>query len=156
MNNIKNGFYILSIVSAVFCCLSFTATYDAGNLSGNRTRSFPDTIIQLRPSVQYLHCNRAFFTPGLPRKREFYKGTLYIPYYGGNRQRYPAGTSRAQNGLAFTRKAGYLNRGVGSIEYTVSGTPDFIAPAAVTIPIDFFGQQCEVVTGSETHAFFAK
>ncbi|CAA7196521.1 FISUMP domain-containing protein [Chryseobacterium potabilaquae] len=75
------------------------------------------------PIVTTLDCGNATFNPStLTQGSSVTGGTLTIPYTGGNGAGYPVETVTV-NGLTFSRAAGTLNTGNGTLTYSINGTP---------------------------------
>ncbi|PWN68631.1 hypothetical protein C1631_018315 [Chryseobacterium phosphatilyticum] len=85
-------------------------------------------------------CNSATISP-VPTSGKTYRGTLSIPYTGGNGSTYEAQSVRS-SGLNAVLPAGTFALGNGSLEYSVTGTPD--QTGNITFNINVSGNTCSV------------
>ncbi|MGG1923632.1 FISUMP domain-containing protein [Chryseobacterium sp. NRRL B-14798] len=103
--------------------------------------SFSIPVTASTATVSSLSCGSAVFSPSQITQWTSYTGTLTIPYTGGNGGAYPE-YSFTQDGLTFTRPAGTLANGSGTIVYNVSGEPTTYGTK--NISISFGGSNCTV------------
>ncbi|MBP2617308.1 hypothetical protein [Chryseobacterium jejuense] len=93
-------------------------------------------------STVSLLCTSATLSPN-PVAGQSFKGTLIIPYTGGNGGSYEA-QSIQNNGLIATLPAGNFVVGNGSLQYSVTGTPD--RTGNITFNTNIAGNSCAVVS----------
>ncbi|OCA71090.1 hypothetical protein BBH99_03380 [Chryseobacterium contaminans] len=101
-------------------------------LSGKKT---------LMSSVSLL-CNSATISPN-PVAGQPFKGTLTIPYTGGNGGSYGAQSIQA-NGLTAILPVGNFALGNGTLQYSVTGTPD--RTGNITFNTNIAGNTCSVAS----------
>ena len=89
-----------------------------------------------------LLCTSATVSPNAVAGQAF-KGTLTIPYTGGNGGRYEAQSIQA-NGLTAFLPAGNFTVGNGSLQYSITGTPD--KTGNITFNTIIAGNTCSVVS----------
>ncbi|KYH06601.1 hypothetical protein A1704_23665 [Chryseobacterium cucumeris] len=144
--NTGNGNFVFNITGTPNS--AGTANFDI-TIAG-KSCSFSIPVTTLSGSVSSLNCGSAIFSPSVITQGTAYSGTMSLPYSGGNGQAYPQ-ESFVQNGLTFTRPAGTLANGNGSLVYNVAGTAS--SAGVMSVPISFAGQSCSVnatVTGGLT------
>lgn len=95
----------------------------------------------LASSVSLL-CTSATISPN-PVAGQPFKGTLTIPYTGGNGGSYEAQTIQT-NGLTATLPVGNFVIGNGSLQYSITGTPD--KTGNITFNANIAGNTCSVVS----------
>lgn len=89
-----------------------------------------------------LSCTSAVISPS-PISGQAYKGVLTVPYTGGNGGVYDAETIHT-NGLKATLSAGQFAMGNGSLQYSVTGTPD--RTGSITFNVNVAGNTCSVAS----------
>jgi hypothetical protein len=123
------------------------ATFDIS--FGGQTAKVRITIT-LPAKVATLSCNTAIFS-AIPKANTLFKGTVSIPYTGGNSGGYFSGAellSTGVTGLTATIKTGvegvdFISNS-GNIIYDIAGTPS--GSGTATFPISFGGQSCTIST----------
>lgn len=88
-----------------------------------------------------LSCSSAAVSPN-PVAGQAFKGTLTIPYTGGDGRSYQAQSIQA-NGLTASLPAGNFVLGNGSLQYSITGTPD--STGNITFNANIAGNACVVV-----------
>jgi formylglycine-generating enzyme required for sulfatase activity len=93
-------------------------------------------------AVTALNCAGATFSAELVAGKSPNGTTLTIPYTGGNGGSYPSQstTSTGLTGLTASLAAGAFSLGVGSVQYTITGTTPITGTASFNISIG--GQSC--------------
>ncbi|SDI67263.1 hypothetical protein [Chryseobacterium jejuense] len=89
-----------------------------------------------------LLCTSATVSPN-PVSGQAFKGTLTIPYTGGNGSSYEA-QSIQTNGLTATLPVGNFVVGNGSLQYSITGIPD--RTGNITFNANIAGNTCSVVS----------
>lgn len=89
-----------------------------------------------------LSCPSAAVSPN-PVAGQPFKGTLTIPYTNGNGGSYDAQSIQA-NGLTASLTAGKFSTGNGSLQYSITGTPD--KTGNITFNVNIAGNTCSVVS----------
>lgn len=89
-----------------------------------------------------LSCTSATVSPN-PIAGQYFKGTLTIPYTGGNGGSYEA-QSIQTNGLTASLPVGNFAVGNGNLQYSVTGTPD--RTGNITFNVNVAGNTCSVVS----------
>lgn len=89
-----------------------------------------------------LLCTSATVSPN-PVAGQAFKGTITIPYKGGNGESYESQSIQA-NGLTAVLPVGNFAVGNGSLQYSVTGTPD--KTGNITFNANIAGNTCSVVS----------
>lgn len=89
-----------------------------------------------------LSCNSATVSPN-PVAGQVFKGTLTIPYTGGNGESYQAQSIQI-NGLTASLPTGNFVVGNGSLQYSITGTPE--RTGSITFNANIAGNICSVVS----------
>ncbi|AZA81392.1 hypothetical protein C1637_02105 [Chryseobacterium lactis] len=89
-----------------------------------------------------LSCSSATISPA-PTSGKTYKGTLTIPYTGGNGSSYESQIVKT-NGLSAVLPAGMFSQGSGNLQYSVTGTPD--QTGNITFNVNVVGNTCSVAS----------
>lgn len=89
-----------------------------------------------------LSCVSAMVSPS-PVAGQVYKGTMTIPYTGGNGTDFTSQTVQ-MNGLTAVLPAGKFAVGDGTLQYSISGTPD--RTGSITFNVNIVGNTCSVVS----------
>ncbi|MDN3695567.1 hypothetical protein QWZ06_26715 [Chryseobacterium tructae] len=89
-----------------------------------------------------LSCTSATVSPS-PTAGQVYKGVLTIPYTGGNGGVYDAASIQT-NGLTASLSAGQFAIGNGSLQYSITGTPD--RTGSITFNVNVAGNTCSVAS----------
>ncbi|RNA61068.1 hypothetical protein D1631_03530 [Chryseobacterium nematophagum] len=108
---------------------------------GGKTCTFTRTVDPGAPFVTDLQCGNATFSPNTLTQGTSVTGTLTIPYTGGNAANYPAENVPPVNGLTFTRNAGTLATGNGTLTYNFSGTPS--AAGSMSVHVTLGDKSCD-------------
>ncbi|CAA7196520.1 FISUMP domain-containing protein [Chryseobacterium potabilaquae] len=118
--NVSNGTLTYSINGTPSASGPMNVHVTLGDKSCDATITVTGTT---PPIVTTLDCGNATFNPStLTQGSSVTGGTLTIPYTGGNGAGYPVETVTV-NGLTFSRAAGTLNTGNGTLTYSINGTP---------------------------------
>ncbi|RNA61067.1 hypothetical protein D1631_03525 [Chryseobacterium nematophagum] len=123
-----------------------TASFDIS--FGGKTCTFTRTVDPGAPFVTDLQCGNATFSPNTLTQGTSVTGTLTIPYTGGNAANYPAENVPPVNGLTFTRNAGTLATGNGTLTYNFSGTPSSAGSMSVHITLGDKSCNVNVIVGN--------
>ena len=96
------------------------------------------------PQVTSLNCADASINSH-PTVNVPFNGVAILPYFGGNSQPYPLGTtvlSTGVTGLNATIQAGTLSYGEGNLQLVIMGTAS--SSGTAVFPISFWGQSCDL------------
>jgi hypothetical protein len=123
------------------------ATFDIS--FGGQTAKVKITFA-LPAKVTTLSCDAAVFS-AVPKANTLFKGTVSVPYAGGNSGGYYSGAqllSTGTTGLTATLRAGtdgvvFISNS-GNIVYDITGTPS--AKGSANFAISFGGQSCSIST----------
>lgn len=98
----------------------------------------------VNPNLAALNCSGVTFSDTAIHTLA-YKGTITVPYEGGNGDLYPTGASVASSGvtgLSAVIVPGQLKIGAGNVKYTITGTPS--AAGVASFAISLGGQSCTI------------
>ncbi|MDR1877917.1 MAG: hypothetical protein LBQ84_09890 [Flavobacteriaceae bacterium] len=117
-----------------------------------------DNTTAIPPEIGGLLCEEASIEPQVFTKGTFYRGTMKVPYYGGNGGEYSMGTwldSSFNTGLKARLKPGWLEYGSGYLVYDVEGTPSYDSPRGAYFYLSFGTTKvktCIALVGEEVYA----
>ena len=140
----KKLFFAFALSSALFSCNKETST---PNNSGNTTTDTTKTSNDV--SISGFNCASTTIAGKIINGQPVSNVTATIPYTGGNGRTYlsKSHTSTGVSGLSAKLLAGTLATGVGTLVYTISGTPTTAGKA--TFAIDFGGKTCSITIDVE-------
>ena len=129
----------LALTSALFSCKKETTT---PNNSGNNTTDTTKTINDV--SISGFDCAGVKIAGTLTKDKVASNVTATLTYTGGNGKTYltKSHTSTGVTGLSATLVAGTLANGVGTLVYTISGTPTTAGTATFAIALG--GKSCSI------------
>ncbi|WP_370895950.1 FISUMP domain-containing protein [Chryseobacterium gossypii] len=132
-----NGNFVYNVSGTPTASGTMSVPVSFGTVSCNVTKA----VQAPAGAVTGLTCGSASFSPATLTQWIAYNGTLTVPYTGGNGGAYSS-SSFTVNGLTFTRPAGTLAAGNGSLMYNVSGTPT--ASGTMSVPVSLGTASCNV------------
>lgn len=98
-------------------------------------------------TIEGINCNDVSLSPKSYTAGTEYKGTLTVPYTGGNGGIYTSKSIGPINGLSLTLNSGNFEKGSGLLNYTVTGVPTVSSPETTTFNITIGGQTCDAIVG---------
>jgi len=140
----KKLFFAFALSSALFSCNKETSTpNNSGNITTDTTKTSNDV------SISGFNCASTTIAGEIINGQPVSNVTATIPYTGGNGKTYltKSHSSTGVTGLSATLVAGTLATGVGTLVYTISGTPTTAGKATFTI--DFGGKTCSIAIDVE-------
>ena len=134
----------LALTSALFSCKKETTT---PNTSGNNTTDTTKTINDV--SISGFDCAGVKIVGTLTKDKVASNVSATLTYTGGNGKTYTtkSHTSTVVTGLTATLVAGTLANGVGTLVYTISGTPTTTGTANFAIALG--GKTCSITIAVE-------
>jgi uncharacterized protein (TIGR02145 family) len=132
---------VLQNVSTLFFNSSFSMIVSNARANGASVRCIKEVVI-IPGSISGLDCQNATATGTLTQGEAASGVSRSVPYTGGNGGPHPGQTvaSTGVAGLTATLSAGSFANAVGSLLYTISGTPSNIGTASFALNIG--GQTC--------------